>query len=225
MSRKKTRRKKTRTVVESAPASPTPQVFQTPPANPDYHLLDTSAALLNEYGLGRRSSDLDGHIPHVPIKEPGFRRRPLTTMLTMTDPDGQPFHKRVYIDEDELTRTTVEDLTCFITTVAHHAGTGDQLSEPVVMLDPCSTTSGSLRYTVGQTVRDHSFHLDPDFGDALVEANILEGVAPEGFDAFTFYAAPAMKPVTIWLPSDSDDRLIEALKAENAEAPVPEPAE
>lgn len=123
----------------------------------------------------------------------------------------------MHIDEDELTRTSVTDLTCFAATVAEHAGTA--ISEPVVMTDPGSPTTGSLRYTVDQTVHDHTFHIDPDFGDDLVEADILEGVAPEGYDAFTFYAVPAMKPVTLWLPADSDDKLIEALAAEN-----PEPA-
>ncbi|QGU05093.1 hypothetical protein CETAM_09200 [Corynebacterium comes] len=170
--------------------------------------LETLAAYDFRPSAGISVGDLDAD---------AFRRRPLTTLLTHLDEDGHPVFGRVYIDQDELTRTTVADLTCFATTVAGHAGTGGEMTEPIVMTDPGSPTTGSLRYTVGQTVRDHSFHIDPDFGDGLVEADILEGVAPEGYDAFTFYAGPAMKPVTIWLPADSDDKLIEALVAENPE--------
>jgi hypothetical protein len=221
--RKKNRRKNAtravRTVAESTP------VHQTPPANPDVHLLEQSTELLNAYGLGRRGNDLTGHLPHTPTADPNFRRRPLTTMLTQVDPDGVPFRERVFIDEGELTRTSVDDLSCFITAAADHAGTADQLGNIVVMLDPGSPTTGSLRYTIGDTVRDHSFDLDPGFGDAQVEAEILQGVAPYGYDAFTFYAAPAMKPVTIWIPTNSDDQLIQALTEENAEAPVLEPTE
>lgn len=183
----------------------TPTTVQT-----DRDLLERSLATLAAYDFrpstGITPGDLDPD---------AFQRRPLTTLLTHVDEDGNPVFGRVHIDEDELTRTSVTDLTCFATTVAEHAGTS--ITEPVVMTDPGSPTTGSLRYTVGQIVRDHSFHIDPDFGDDLVEADILEGVAPEGYDAFTFYAGPTMKPVTLWLPTSSDDTLIEALAAENPE--------
>ncbi|RSZ61390.1 hypothetical protein EAH68_13470 [Corynebacterium hylobatis] len=231
--RKKNRRKKTtravNTVAESTPVEQTPAEetppFRTPPANPVFHLLEQSTELLNGYGLGRRENDLTGHLPHTPTADPNFRRRPLTTMLTQVDPDGVPFRERVFIDEGELTRTSVEELKCFITEAADRAGTAEHLSDIVVMLNPGSTITGSLRYTINQTVRDHSFDLDPGFGDAQVEAEVLQGVAPYGYDAFTFYALPSVKPVTIWISSDSDDGLIEALKQENEELPVPEQTE
>ncbi|MCS5480690.1 hypothetical protein NYP18_13650 [Corynebacterium sp. YIM 101645] len=231
--RKKNRRKKTtravRTVaantpVEESPAKDLPP-FRTPPANPLIYQFDESIKLMGRYGLIHRRTDLSGHLPHRPIDDPNFRHRPLTTILTQVDPDGIPFMERVFIDEGELTRTTVDDLKCFITEAAERSGTADQLRDIVVMLDPGSTTTGSLRYTIDQTVRDHSFELDPGFGDAQVEAEILQGVAPYGYDAYTFYALPSVKPVTIWIPSDSDDGLIKALNRENEEAPVSEPAE
>lgn len=246
--RKKNRRKKTtraaKTVAASTPVAKTPvdtapvesspvdegTVYQTPPANPLIYQFQESRALLYRYGFsfGRPmpgDPDIIIGSSTALYNDPNFRRRPLTTILTDVTPDGLPFADRVFIDEGELTRTTVDDLTCFITEAAERAGTADQLSDIVVMLDPGSTTTGSLRYTINQTVRDHSFDLDPGFGDAQIEAEILQGVAPYGYDAFTFYAAPAMKPVTIWIPTDSDDKLIEALKQENEELPVAESAE
>lgn len=190
---------------------------ETAPASPriDPELLAGSLATLDAYGL-RPSAPVTAES----LDAGAFQSRPLTTLLTHVDEDGCPVLGRVYVDEDELTRTSVNDLTCFATAAAERAGTA--ISEPVVMADPGSRTTGSLRYTVDQTVRDHSFAIDPDFGDDLVEADILEGVSPAGHDAFTFYAGPAMKPVTVWLPADSDDRLIEALAAEN---PQPTAAE
>lgn len=240
--RKKTRRKNTtravKTVVTSTPVAKTPvesagveaapvdegAVYQTPPANPDFHLWEHRSGVLGGYGFRFGSTELGGRALNLQVlfADPNFRRRPMTTALMQVDQDGIPYADRVFIDEGELTRTTADDLKCFITDVAERAGTADQLSDIVLMLDPGSTTTGSLRYTMGQTVRDHSFDLDSGFGDSQVEAEILQGVAPYGYDAFTFYAAPAMKPVTIWIPSASGDGLIEALNEENAETPVPE---
>ena len=57
----------------------------------------------------------------------------------------------------------------------------------------------------------------------MVEDDILQGVAPAGYDAFTFYAEPTLTPITLWLGADTDDTLIDALLAENAR--VTEPAE
>lgn len=202
MKSRKKQRNRTRKVVETTPA----------PVQTDLDLLERSLSTLAAYDFRPSAAISPGD-----LDADAFHRRPLTTLLTHVDEDGNPLFGRVHIDEDELTRTSVTDLTCFAATVAEHAGTA--ISEPVVMTDPGSPTTGSLRYTVDQTVHDHTFHIDPDFGDDLVEADILEGVAPEGYDAFTFYAVPAMKPVTLWLPADSDDKLIEALAAEN-----PEPA-
>lgn len=72
---------------------------------------------------------------------------------------------------------------------------------------------------------DHSFDFGDtgDTGDAVVEDDILQGVAPAGYDAFTFYAEPTLTPITLWLGADTDDTLIDALLAENAR--VTEPAE
>ena len=243
--RKKNRRKKntraTRTVAASAPVKKTPVVeapaqetptaetpsFRTPPANPDFHQLEQASTLLQKYGLGYGGDGIDGRAPNVNVlfADPNFRRRPVTTMLTQVDPDGIPLMDRVFIDEGELTRTSTDDLKCFITQAAERAGTAEQLSDIVVMLDPGATTTGSLRYTIDQTVRDHSFDLDPGFGAAQVETEILQGLAPYGYDAYTFYALPGMKPVTIWIPSTSDDELVEALQKENEEVSVPEPQE
>lgn len=148
-----------------------------------------------------------------------FRRRPLTTLLLLPNAEGRPLFGRVHVDNDELNRVGVDDLVFFIEDAAEHAGTGDQLRDVLVMRDPGSARTGSLRYTLGHDVRDHSFYLDPDFGDEFVEAEILDGVSPTGYEAFTFYARPSMKPVTLWLDVTTDDSLVDALLAENSENP------
>lgn len=148
----------------------------------------------------------------------GFRRRPLTTLLTLVDEVGSPVFNRVFIDAEEFSRIEVADLEEFIADAATGAGTADQIRDVIIMADPGSTTTGSLRLTVDNNVRDLSFDLDPDFGDDLAESDILEAVSPEGFDAYTLLAGTGMKQITVWVPRNSDDRLIEALQDENQEA-------
>ena len=150
-----------------------------------------------------------------------FRRRPLTTLLTLPDASGRPLFGRVFVDTEDLNRVDASDLPLFITAAAEHSGTGDLLRGIRVMCDPGTDRTGSLRYTIGHDVRDHSFDLDPDFGNDAVEAAIVDGVSPADLESFTFYARPSMTPVTPWLDIDSDDHLVEALRAENTEANSP----
>lgn len=198
------------------------RLFGHPPApepvpEPDDGLLDRSVSTLAEHGFTPR-----GEI--VVPDEAAFRRRPLTTLLSLVA-DGRPLFPRVFIDVDELSRTSATSLPGFVLCAAEHAGTAGEVRNVRVMCDPGSRTTGSLRYTRGWTVLDHSFDFGDtgDTGDAVVEDDILQGVAPAGYDAFTFYAEPTLTPITLWLGADTDDTLIDALLAENAR--VTEPAE
>ncbi|MDO5511399.1 hypothetical protein [Corynebacterium sp.] len=183
---------------------PTPEPVETT----EDDQLERHLVLLAEHGFTPRGAvEVDDN--------DAYRRRPLTTLLTSTA-DGRPLFPRVFIDADELSRTTAVALPGFVLAAAEHAGTGAEVHGVRVMCDPKSTSTGSLRLTRGWDVVDHSFDLG-EAGDEVVEDAILQSVAPQGHDAFTFYAQPDLTPVTLWLGSGTDDSLIDALLAENAE--------
>lgn len=211
---------------EPAPTPQTPEPDTETPADTDadMELLDQCLSNLASYQLfPRREISLDD-LHSLPVDGVAqFRRRPLTTLVTCVDEAGTPLFERVFIDAEESSRTTVEHLHALISDAATSAGTIDELRDTIVMLDPASEASGSLRLTIGQEVRDLVFDLDPDFGDAQAEAEILEGVSPVGFDAYTLLARVGMKHVTLWLPVDTDDVLIDELEVENA-ASIDEPS-
>lgn len=215
--------------VEDTP--PTPVVEPEEPtrktpsaADADLELLDECLTNLAAYRLlPRREISLDD-LHALPLDGVAqFRRRPLTTLVTCVDEAGTPLFERVFIDAEESSRTTVEHLCELINDAATHAGTVDELRDVTVMLDPSSETSGSLRFTIAREVRDLVFVLDSDFGDPQAEAEILEGVRPAGFDSYTLLAGVGMKQLTIWLPANTDDVLIDELEVENA-AGIDEPS-
>lgn len=182
----------------------------------DQALLDDGLRTLADYDLHpRREVTVEDLEADQLEGVDGFRRRPLTTLLTLVDEIGSPVFDRVFIDAEEFSRLEIGDLEEFIADAATGAGTTDVVRDVIVMTDPGSTTTGSLRLTVGDRVRDLSFDLDPDFGDDLAESDILEAVSPEGYDAYTLLAGTGMKQITVWLPRNSDDQLIEALQDEN----------
>lgn len=179
----------------------------------DERLLSRSLGLLAEHGFRPRAEITADHLPGA------FRAHPLTTLLTLRDAAGHLLFPRVYVDPDELGRTRATDMIGFLDDVATQAGTADGISHVILMRDPGSVTGGSLRFTLDGRVHDHDIDLDPDYGDDLLEADLIDALSPAGYEAFTFYTGAALVPVTIWLPTDSGDSLSELLLKENPPTP------
>lgn len=192
------------------PGAPTPVAA-------DRELLQGCLRMLAAYDfLPRREITRDDllNVPITGIIE--FRRRPLTTLLMLRGRSGELLFPHVFVDDDDgQGRTSVLDMKHFIREVAARAGTADQLGRIHFMTDPGSDHTGSLRYTLRMEVHDHSFRIDPYFGDRELETAIIAAVAPAGYRVVDLLMGLGQQPVTLWLPSDADDRLVDNIHAEN----------
>lgn len=186
------------------------------PAPSDRELLQECLRMLAGYDfLPRREITRDDllNVPVTGVVE--FRRRPLTTLLMLRGRSGELLFPHVFVDDDEWVRNSVLEMKHFIREVAARAGTAEQLGRIHFMTDPGSDNTGSLRYTLRMEVRDLSFRIDPYFGDRELEAAIIEAVAPTGHRVVDLLMGLGQQPVTLWLPQNADDRLVENIHAEH----------
>ncbi|WP_149029418.1 hypothetical protein [Corynebacterium halotolerans] len=194
---------------------PAPTRSAPVPVSSDRELLQECLRMLAAYNfLPRREITRDDllSVPVTGVVE--FRRRPLTTLLMLRGRSGELLFPHVFVD-DEWGRISVLDMKHFIREVAARAGTADQLGEIHFRTDPGSDNTGILQYTLRMEVRGHSFRIDPYFGDRELEAAIIEAVAPAGHRVVDLLMGLGQQPVTLWLPQDADDHLVENIHAEN----------
>lgn len=150
-----------------------------------------------------------------------FYRRPLTSVLRLLDRDGQPLFGRVHVDCEPGTRLTPSDLRNYAQDLAAAAGTGSD-SRVVVVPDPGNPAAGSLAIFTGNSVRDVSFTLDPDFGDPAAEAQLPAAVSPDTFEACTFFSSSDHERMVVWTSRRCPASIGAALLAENpADTRVP----
>ncbi|WP_257181166.1 hypothetical protein [Corynebacterium cystitidis] len=184
----------------------------------DRSLLETCLVTLECVGITVNDGVETGDIEDAVSEELGmFRRRPLTTLLAARDPYKDRIFRHVYIDDLDHNRSTVNDYLDFLDDIATAAETGHVYYDVVVMLDPGSESSGSIRFRIGEwDVHDISFDLDECFGDIDAETRFPQAVAAPGLTAYTFEGIYHTNPMIIWVDANNAQAtaLISAIEAE-----------